>query len=476
MSVVSPPAITALPTPPDPNDRTTFNARAYPWSVAQQTFGVQVGAVAANVFANATDAAGSASAAASSAAAATTNGATQVALAAARAAAAAASAVDATNNGAAQVALATAQANISAASANYKGLWSSLTGALNMPASVSYNNVFWALNSNLANVTAATPGVSAAWTQISGSAIKRVARTSNTALTSIDASKIISMTGTWTQTFAAAAALGDGWFCYLRNDGTGDITLDPNASEPIDGLSSYVMYPGEVRLVQCDGAALTSIVLQTFVKVFPASATNTKPPGYKYFGGLAWGGGGGGGGAIGGGGGGGACVPFLLPEAAVPASSSVVIGAGGVMGAGGGNTTIFGIAAYGGGAGTAQGGGGGGSASAGVGPIGGLPRLASYANSNGFANPFGGADGAMYPAAGSWYGGGAGSQNGLGIAGSSQYGGGGGMGYLGTGAGASAFGGNGATNLVAATAPSGGGAYAINTSGARGEARVWGVM
>ena len=476
MSIVSPPAITALPTPPDPNDRATFNARAYPWSVAQQTFGTQVGLVASNVYSNANEAFGQANNAAASAVAATNNGATQVALATTQANNAAASAVAATNNGAAQVALAAQAAAISAASANYKGLWSALTGALNTPASVSHNNVFWALNNPLADVAAAIPGISAAWTQISGGGIKRVTRTSNTQLTSVDASKIISMTGTWTQTFAGAAALGDGWFCYLQNNGTGDITLDPNASELIDGLTSYIMYPGEVRLVQCDGVALTSVILQAFVKVFTAAATNTKPPGYKYFGGFAWGAGGGGGtGGGGGGGGGGACVPFLLPDTAVPASSSVVIGSGGVAGSAGGNTTIFGITAYGGGAGTSQGGAGGGSASAGIGTVGGSPRLTSVANA--YTHPFGGADGATaIPSASGWYGGGAGSQNGQGPGGGSQYGGGGGMGYLGAGAGSSIFGGNGATNVVAATAPGGGGAYATNTSGARGEARYWGVM
>ena len=52
----TPPSITALPTPPDPNDRSTFNTRAYPWSVAQQTLATEVGAVADNVFDNATDA------------------------------------------------------------------------------------------------------------------------------------------------------------------------------------------------------------------------------------------------------------------------------------------------------------------------------------------------------------------------------------------------------------------------------------
>ena len=474
MSVVSPPTITALPTPPDPNDRATFNARAYPWSVAQQTFGTQVGLVASNVFANANEALGQANNAAASAIAATNNGAAQVALATTQANNAAASAVAATNNGAAQVALAAQAAAISAASANYKGLWSALTGALNTPASVSHNNVFWALNNPLADVTAAIPGISVAWTQISGGGIKRVARASNTLLTSVDASKIISMTGTWTQTFAGAAALGDGWFCYLQNNGTGDITLDPNASELIDGLTSYIMYPGEVRLVQCDGVALTSVILQTFVKIFTASDTNVRPPGYRYFGGLAWGaGGGGGGGAGGSGGGGGACVPFSLPTAAVPASSSVIIGSGGVEGSAGGNTTIFGITAYGGASGTASlGGGGGGSTSAGSATLGGAPRSAATANI--YTHPFGGGDPGTPPGHGC-YGGGAGGKNSA-IAGGSQYGGGGGMGYAGVSAGASVFGGNGATNLVAATAPGGGGAYANYMTGARGEARYWGII
>lgn len=53
MAATAPPVITALPAPPDPNDRSTFNTRAYPWSVAQQTLATEVGAVASNVYANA---------------------------------------------------------------------------------------------------------------------------------------------------------------------------------------------------------------------------------------------------------------------------------------------------------------------------------------------------------------------------------------------------------------------------------------
>ena len=60
----TPPAITALPAAPDPNDRSTFNARAYPWSAALPAFGTEVSEVGANVKANADEAASSASAAA----------------------------------------------------------------------------------------------------------------------------------------------------------------------------------------------------------------------------------------------------------------------------------------------------------------------------------------------------------------------------------------------------------------------------
>lgn len=56
--------------------------------------------------------------------------------------------------------------NVSAsvtATANFKGNWSALTGPLNVPASVFHSGSYWMLLSNLADVTAATPGVSGSW-------------------------------------------------------------------------------------------------------------------------------------------------------------------------------------------------------------------------------------------------------------------------------------------------------------------------
>lgn len=47
--------------------------------------------------------------------------------------------------------------------ANYKGVWSTLTGPLDIPASVSHDGVTWILTQNLADVTSDEPGVSNKW-------------------------------------------------------------------------------------------------------------------------------------------------------------------------------------------------------------------------------------------------------------------------------------------------------------------------
>ena len=54
-------------------------------------------------------------------------------------------------------------ANSAVSSANFKGEWSTLVGALNIPASVSHNNTIWTLKVNLADVTASEPSVTNDW-------------------------------------------------------------------------------------------------------------------------------------------------------------------------------------------------------------------------------------------------------------------------------------------------------------------------
>ena len=188
--------------------------------------------------------------------------------------------------------------------------------------------------------------------------IKRSARTANLVLTKADQGKHIDITsGTFTQTFDAAATLGDGWFCYLRNSGTGDVTLDPTGSETIDGLASFISYPGEVRLIQCDGISLRSIVIAPFLKTFIASDNFIKPPGYSKFQGMIWAGGAGGqkvnSSSVQGGGGGGS-FPFDIPASILSASSPVIVGSGGAPSTtngvqyAGGNSSFGGITVKGG--------------------------------------------------------------------------------------------------------------------------------
>ena len=124
--------ITALPQPPSRSDPVNFAARGDAFLGALPTFATEANALSVEVNANAISAANSASFAGLSAANAASS--SQVALAA----------------------------------ANFKGLWSSLTGALSKPATVKHNNRFWLAVDDIADVTASEPGVSSDWTSVSG--------------------------------------------------------------------------------------------------------------------------------------------------------------------------------------------------------------------------------------------------------------------------------------------------------------------
>jgi len=161
------------------------------------------------------------------------------------------------------------------AAANFKGQWADKSGAATIPYSVEHNGYYYMLLDNLANVAAKTPGVDAEWGRIYAKPIvQRSARTTNEILDRDDHSVLVDITsGTFAQTVTAAATLGDGWFCYVRNSGTGVITIDPNLSETIDGASALILYPSQSILMQCTGSAFFTTGKRGDILKTTASAT-----------------------------------------------------------------------------------------------------------------------------------------------------------------------------------------------------------
>ncbi len=105
---------------------------------------------------------------------------------------------------------------------------------------------------------------------------KRTARTSNTIFGFADSGKLIDYTsGTFTQTFDAAATLTNGWFIDLYNSGTGIVTLDPNAAETIGGAATAILVQGEQCRVQSDGANLNFVYRTRPTKVLQEVSVDT---------------------------------------------------------------------------------------------------------------------------------------------------------------------------------------------------------
>lgn len=87
------------------------------------------------------------------------------------------------------------------------------------------------------------------------------ARSSNTIFASGDLGSMNEFTGTFTQTFTAAATLGAGWYVDVQNVGTGVITFDANLSEtfacPSGSRTTICLYPKEGFRLWCNGTGFT---------------------------------------------------------------------------------------------------------------------------------------------------------------------------------------------------------------------------
>jgi len=56
-----------------------------------------------------------------------------------------------------------------------------------------------------------------------------------------------------TLTLPAAPAVGNNWFCYVRNAGSGALVVDPSGTPTINGLTTLSFQPGDSAIVATDG-------------------------------------------------------------------------------------------------------------------------------------------------------------------------------------------------------------------------------
>lgn len=288
-----------------------------------------------------------------------------------------------------------------------------------------------------------------------------VSKTSAYTVVPADAGRMLVCSGSWTLSLTAAATLGDGFVCTVRNNGTGTITLDPAGGETINSAASLALGPAQQCILVCNGvsAFFTASINGVNVQLFSASGTWYKPP----FGTMAMiecvGGGGGGGGtamtsnSAGGGGGGGGYVQRIMPLDDLPSAVVVTVGAGGTC------------ASY-----------------ASNGTAGGTSSFASYCHALGGGG--GGVGNTEYVTGGAGGGnllyghgsGGTGANEDADNGGGALYGGGGGGRYGGAG-GDSVYAGNGGGPGAAGSAPGGGGGgggsnYTAGDAGAHGQVTI----
>lgn len=72
--------------------------------------------------------------------------------------------------------------------------------------------------------------------------------------------EILFTTAGVTLSLLAAASAGNGAVLVVRNAAaSGDVTLDPNGSETLDGLATRALRPGDRIIIRCDGAAWATV-------------------------------------------------------------------------------------------------------------------------------------------------------------------------------------------------------------------------
>lgn len=110
------------------------------------------------------------------------------------------------------------------------------------------------------SVAAATGGLEVSGTSLRTSLSFSTQTGAYTALAA-DRGRVINFTTAGvTLGFAAAATLGDGWWCIAANAASsGVVTVDPNGAETIDGATTITLQPGEACLIICSGTLFRTV-------------------------------------------------------------------------------------------------------------------------------------------------------------------------------------------------------------------------
>lgn len=263
----------------------------------------------------------------------------------------------------------------------------------------------------------------------------------NSTIVTFDSGALIRCTATLTLAAQSAASLGAGFSVFVRADG-GDVTIDPDGSETIDGAATLLLEDGTWVLITSDGTNWQVVTPQPplpttpTIQVFTSSGTWNRPTGCRKIKVTVTGGGAGGGATnvsletAAGGGAGGTAISYI--DVTSLASETVTVGAGGNGQTGAGTGGAGAQSSFGSSVVANGGSGGGGSAGPDNGGTGGsatngdiLIKGGDGGSASLNTNIVGGTGGASYFGGG---GRGTGVNNSSGLSGSVGSGGGGGMG------------------------------------------------
>lgn len=132
------------------------------------------------------------------------------------------------------------------------------------------------LPSGLVHVDEAGVSKSIAISQVGGMVPRSAPVGGGTVLSYLDRGSLFAPTAGATWTITAAASLGAGWFIYIRNDSnTGNLILDPNGAETINGFATMYMNPGDATILTCDGVNFSAMFVRSVTGWTPVQGTWT---------------------------------------------------------------------------------------------------------------------------------------------------------------------------------------------------------